>query len=120
MSSLPTVFCVLLCLNQAQLVAYIMLIVPTETPKNGTYSIYSVSLAMFLMVSTSVADVRAGYLFLVWGRSLARKVFGILLVANAVLLEVASIRILFMEADDDAELVIGAAAILFIEDVVRE
>lgn len=100
------------------MVAYIILIRYARPYEGASYSIYSVFLAMFLMVSTSASDIRAGYALVFRGSSHARRIFGSLLLTSVGLLVVASLRVLFMEAENNAELVIGATIVLFIEDVV--
>lgn len=99
--------------------AYITLILVEKRAGEATYSIHSVALAMFLMISTSSGDIRAAYTLLVWGSSLAQRLFGAMLVVSVSLLVVASMKVLFMDASNNAELVIGAATVLFIADVVR-
>lgn len=103
---------------QAQLTSYIVLIKYAKINEKATYSIYSVFLAMFLMVSISAPDVMTGYSLVIWSRSRLRQAFGTLLLLGSVLLVVASLSVLFMDAANNAELVIGATTVLFVEDVV--
>lgn len=88
------------------------------------YSILAIAGAMYLLLSIATADLWAGCALLMeggdsgenWVR--ARKAFGGCLLATFVLLIGASIRVLFYSSFEDADLVIGAAAVLFIADVV--
>lgn len=97
-----------------------MLIWLAEDAEEAKYCIHSVALAMFLMMSTLSADTRGACALLFWGRSVAQRIFGASLLLGTVLLVIASMRVLFMDAKNNAELVIGAATVLFIEDVVRK
>lgn len=96
-----------------------MLILDTKPHVGAEYSIYSVSLAMFLMLSISSSDIWTSYMLLRWGGSLFRSLFGALLLGCTALLVVASLKVLFMDATSNAELVLGTTTVLFIEDVVR-
>lgn len=81
---------------------------------------------MYLLLSIAAADLWAGCALLKEGRGSGgnsfrgRKVFGLCLVGTFVTLIGASIRVLFYSSFENVELVIGAAAVLFIADVVSE
>lgn len=105
---------------QAQVVAYTVLILDAKPQVGAEYSIYSVSLAMFLMLSISSSDIWTSYMLLRWGGSFFRCLFGALLLGCTALLVVASLKVLFMHATTNSDLVLGATTVLFIEDVVRK
>lgn len=81
---------------------------------------------MFLLLSIASADLWGG-LALVWeGRGSGnfilltpRRTFGVCLLLTFGALVGASTRVLFYSSLEDVELVVGAAAVLFIADVVR-
>ena len=79
---------------------------------------------MYLILSIAAADVWCGCALIFEGRGSGfflftrRRVFGVFLLATFILLVGASIRVLFYSADQDVQLVLGAAAVLFIADVV--
>lgn len=96
----------------------------------------SVAVAMYLMTSIAAADLSAGIALLfeartgmatteygrrinVW-RWIRRKIFGLVLTISFVLLAAASTSALFHSSFEDVDLVVGAAAVLFIADVVSE
>lgn len=96
----------------------------------------SVAAAMYLMMSIAAADLGAGIALLfeartktakteivqlmnIW-RWVQRKMFGLMLLLSFVLLATASVRVLFRSSLEDVDVVVGAAAVLFIADVVRE
>lgn len=101
-----------------QIMSYLALVLNSDDPEEGgSYSIFSVGLAMYLMVVIAAPDIRAGYTLLSFGRSALRRTFGACLLCSMFLLVYASMRVLFAEASGNAELVIGAATVLFITDV---
>lgn len=91
----------------------------------GGYSILAITGAMYLILSIAAADVWCGCALIAEGRDSGfvlftrRRLFGVLLLATFLALVGASIRVLFYSANEDVQLVIGAAAVLFITDVVR-
>ena len=93
---------------------------------NPEYSILAIAGAMYLLLSIAAADLWAGIALCVEGHGsggswfLRRKAFGVCLVGTFVALIGASIRVLFYSSFENVELVIGAAAVLFIADVVRK
>lgn len=108
-----------LSVTQAQMAGYVVLIVHVDKPEAGKFSIYSVTLAMFLIGSISASDVRVAVTMIFWSNSGLRRVFGVLLLCSAALLVLATIRILFNSDDGTADMVIDAANVLFIAEVVR-
>ena len=111
----------------------------TSSAIEGNYSIVSVAVAMYLMTSFAAMDLSAGIALLIEGRTihsvhqrganasvqemngvrwLQRKVVGLTLVSSFGLLAAASITVLVKTSSEDVDLVIGAAAVLFIADVV--
>lgn len=97
-----------------------------NTEESPTFSILAISGAMYLLLSIAAADLWAGCALCKEGRDSGgnrfrgRKVFGVCLVGTFVTLIGASIRVLFYSSLENVELVIGAAAVLFIADVVSE
>lgn len=92
----------------------------------ANYSIFAIAGAMYLLLSIAVADLwggcglcfeglgtREGF---VWFTG--RRAFGVGLVVTFATLIGASVRVLFSSSFESVELVIGAAAILFVADVV--
>lgn len=87
------------------------------------YSIFAVATAMYLMLSIVAADLWGAVALLVekphfWCGQ--RKLFGLFLLVSFCLLMISSTRVLLFTSLDDEELVIGAAAVLFIADVVSQ
>lgn len=88
------------------------------------YSILAIAGAMYLMISIAAADLWGGCALCWEGHDSGgewfweRKVFGVGLLGTFVALIGASIRVLFYSSFENVELVIGAAAVLFIADVV--
>eukprot|EP00752_Nemacystus_decipiens_P002686 g2511.t1 len=78
---------------------------------------------MYLLLSIAAADLWAGCALCKEGRDSGahdywgRKLFGLCLVGTFLALIGASIRVLFYSSFENVELVIGAAAVLFIADV---
>lgn len=102
---------------------------PPEESQDGVYdySILAVAGAMYLLLSIAAADLWSGSALALEERgSLShgwfwwRKLFGLALLATFFSLIGASISVLFYSSYEDVELVIGAAAVLFIADVVSE
>lgn len=89
------------------------------------YSIVAVAVAMYLMLSMAAADLWGGVALVLeshdsgGGWYWRRKVFGVFLLSTFIMLVAASTRVLFYSSFEDFEVVIGAAAVLFIADVVR-
>lgn len=96
----------------------------TDSPAAG-YSIVAIAVAMYLAMSIAAADLWGGVALVVEGHDsggiwfVRRKVFGVFLLCTFLLLTSASTRVLFYSSFEDVEVVIGAAAVLFIADVVR-
>lgn len=88
------------------------------------YSIMAIAGAMYLILSMGAADVWSSCALIVEGRGPAfvlltrRRLFGVFLLATFSALIGASIRVLFFSSGHNVQLVIGAAAVLFIADVV--
>lgn len=123
-------------LPQTQAMAYAGLWWASERPSDPDpddtrdYSIVAVSGAMYLMLSIAAADLWGCVALIFEGRSgdpavdefvwfTKRRTFGFALLATFLTLVGASIRVLFYSAFENVELVIGAATVLFIADVVR-
>ena len=90
------------------------------------YSIFAIAVSMYLLVSIAAADLCGGWALVLEGRGsddfawfTPRRVFGVSLIVVFVLLVGASIRVLFYSSIENVELVLGAAAVLFVADVVR-
>jgi len=132
---------------QMQSFCYIQLIMVSSTGNSdetsssssatgGSYSLISVAAAMCLMMSIAAAHLGAGIALLfeaqtkmtaydcvqrmnIW-RWVQRKMFGFMLLTSFVLLAAASIKVLFHSSSEDVDLVVGAATVLFIADVVSK
>lgn len=92
-----------------------------------SYSIVAVAAAVYLMLSIAAADLCGGWALVMeaeppsrraWFK--ARKAFGIGLLLTFSMMVVASTRVLFYSSFENMEVVIGAATVLFIADVVSE
>lgn len=124
--------------DQTQTLCYIELFLVSQsqpssesdqtTSSNDTgrkYTIVAVAVAMYLMLSIAAADLWGGFALVMERRDSGggwywrRKVFGVFLLSTFVMLVAASTRVLFYSSFEDFEVVIGAAAVLFIADVVR-
>ncbi|CAN0359830.1 unnamed protein product [Ectocarpus sp. 12 AP-2014] len=89
------------------------------------YSILAIAVSMYLLLSIAVADLCGGCALVVEGRGsgdefvwfTGRRLFGVFLVVTFLTLIGASVRVLFFSSEDNVNLVIGAAAVLFIADV---
>lgn len=99
----------------------------SPTANGGSYSLASVAAAMYLMTSIAAADLSAGIALLSEARSematsrwVQRKMFGLVLLTSFILLAAASIKVLFYSSSEDVDLVVGAATVLFITDVVSK
>lgn len=89
------------------------------------FSILAIAGAMFLLLSIAAADLWASFALCLEGRGsrgmlwfVGRKVFGGCLMCTFYWLIAASIQVLFYSSFENAEMVLGAAAVLFIADVV--
>ena len=138
----PTSLLLLFCVTfpKTQAVCYLGLWVvsgnhpPEESQDAGhfegsnDFSILAVSGAMYLLLSIAAADLWGGSALVLEKRGSRtsrpwfwwRKAFGLFLLGTFVTLIGASIRVLFYSSYENVELVIGAAAVLFIADVVSE
>ena len=135
--------------RQTQMACYIRLILVSRgkpqqdisATTEGRYSIVSVAVAMYLMASIAAVDLTAGIALLIERRTISsvrqrganvsvqemngvrwlqRKVVGLTLISSFGLLAAASITVLFKSSFEDVDLVVGAAAVLFIADVVSD
>lgn len=80
---------------------------------------------MYLLLSIAAADLCGGWALILEGRGsddfvwlTPRRIFGVFLLGTFFALVGASIRVLFYSSVENVELVLGAAAVLFIADVV--
>ena len=82
-----------------------------------SYAISSIAVAIFLVVTFAGADLRGSVaLLLTWDRY--NMVLGLAIFASFALLVLASISALFFLGGDDVSFIVGAAAVLFISDLV--
>ena len=95
------------------------------TEGSNDYSILAVAGAMYLLLSIAAADLWGGSALLWEERGSRchawfwwRKTFGLALLGTFFTLIGASVRVLFYSSYENVELVIGAAAVLFVADVV--
>ena len=116
------------------MICYLQLIVvssgddsSSSSTENGSYSLISVAAAMYLMTSITAADLGAGIALISESRMnmaakrwVQRKMFGFMMLVSFVLLAAASIMVLFKTSSEDVDLVVGAATVLFIADVVSK
>lgn len=100
----------------------------------GKYSVFAVAAAMYLLLSIAAADLfgsvvllgetrtstgsGGGWRGVLCGQWVQRKFFGAVLLASFLLLILSSASVLFYTSVEDVALVIGAASVLFIADVV--
>lgn len=98
---------------------------PEQSEDGADYSILAIAGAMYLLLSIAAADLWGGLALCLEGGDLGggwfwrRKLFGVCLLGTFVTLIGASIRVLFYSSFENVDLVLGAAAVLFIADVVR-
>lgn len=78
----------------------------------------SVTGAMYLLVASTIPDLRAGFSLLVDGSRVGHRVFGACLLTVYALMIAAAMKVLFSSANDDASMVMNAVAVLFIADLV--
>lgn len=113
---------------QTQAMCYIELFMVSAGQRSSDirrYSIVAVAVAVYLMFSIAGADLWGGLGLVLEGRGSGgdwfwrRKIFGGFLLSTFFMLVAASTRVLFYSSFEDFEVVIGAAAVLFIADVVR-
>lgn len=97
----------------------------TSSDSDPDYSIVAVAGAMYLLLTIAAADVWGGLALCLEGRGSGRfkfftqrRAFGVLLVGTFIALIGASIRVLFYSSFENVDLVIGAATVLFVADVV--
>lgn len=90
------------------------------------YSISAMAVAMYLMLSIAAADLWGGLALVLEGRGSGnfilfsgRRCFGACLLITFGMLVGASTRVLFYSSLENVDWVLGAAAVLFIADVVR-
>ena len=84
-----------------------------------SYALYSISAAVYLVLTFAAGDLRTS-LALLQTRTLYNMILGVAILASFVLLVLASLSILFFLANDNASFIVGAAAVLFISDLVRQ
>lgn len=96
-----------------------------SAPADGSapFNFLAIAGAMFLLISIAGADLLVGVklVFRDCGINphwLKRKLFGSVMLVNYGLLVYASMLVLFFSSDGNVELVVGAAAVLFIADIV--
>ena len=82
-----------------------------------SYAISSIAVAVFLVVAFAGADLR-GSVALVQTHRVYNGALGLAIFASFVLLVMSSMRALFFLANDDVSFIVGAAAVLFISDLV--
>ncbi|CAM9582635.1 unnamed protein product [Ectocarpus sp. 4 AP-2014] len=92
--------------------------------RSPDYSILAIAGAMYLLLTIVAADLWGGCALCLEGLGSAdfawctrRRAFGVCLLGTFVVLIGASIRVLFYSSFENMELLIGAAAVLFIADV---
>ena len=83
-----------------------------------SYALSPISAAVYLVVTFAAGDLRTA-IALLQTRKLYNMILGVAILASFVLLVLASLSILFFFADDNASFIVGAAAVLFISDLVR-
>ena len=83
-----------------------------------SYALSPMSAAVYLVVTFAAGDLRTA-IALLQTRKLYNMILGVAILASFVLLVLASLSILFFFADDNASFIVGAAAVLFISDLVR-
>ena len=82
-----------------------------------SYTISSIAVAIFLVVTFAGADFR-GSVALLFTLDRYNMVLGLVILASFVLLVISSISALFFLGGHDVSFIVGAAAVLFISDLV--
>ena len=105
--------------SQVQIAGYIVLLgaVNSSEKRQGEYSVLSITVAMYLNISIASPDLWASFALITANRGC--RAFGIALLTSFVMLFVSSTRLLFSTSGNNVDLIIGAAAVLFIADMVR-
>ena len=85
--------------------------------KPVSYAISSIAVAVFLVVAFAGADLRGSWA-LVQTRGVYNVTLGLTIFASFVLVVMSSMSALFFLANDDVSFIVGAAAVLFISDLV--
>lgn len=97
----------------------------SPSQNEADYSILAISVAMYLLLSIAAADLWGGLALVLEGRGSgqfiwlsSRRMFGACLLITFGVLVGASTRVLFYSSFENVDWVLGAAAVLFIADVV--
>ena len=90
-----------------------------HSTESVSYALSSISAAVYLVLTFAAGDLKAAFALL-QTRTLYNMILGAAILASFVLLVLASLSILFFLANDNASFVVGAAAVLFISDLVRQ
>lgn len=112
------------------------MVAPSSDPEDvRDYSIFAASGSMYLLLSIAATDLWACLALIFEGRSpysaagrpgaafvwmTRRRAFGFALLGTFLTLVGASIRVLFQLSFENVDVVIGAATVLFVADVVRD
>lgn len=83
------------------------------------YTMASVTGAMFLLVATTLHDLRAGSSLAVNGKRVSHRVFGVGLLIVWGLMITTGMKALRFSGNHDATVVLNAVTVLFIADLVR-
>lgn len=94
-----------------------------QSDDSVNFNFFAIAGAMFLLVSIAGADLLVPIELLCrdWERTphwWKRRFFGVAMLFNFGLLVYSSMLVLFFSSDGNVELVVGAAAVLFIADIV--
>lgn len=88
--------------------------------RQSTYLLPAVTGAMYLLLSSTAHDLRAGFSMLVDGRCPGQRSFGFgLLVVYGIMITVA-MTVLASTSEDSASVLLNAVAVLFIADLVNK
>ena len=106
-------------LSQVQIAGYTVLLwaVTASDNPDGEYSVLSITIAMYLNISIASPDLWASFAMIKANRGC--RAFGFALLASFLMMFASSTKVLFYTSGGNADLIIGAAAILFIADMVR-
>lgn len=92
-------------------------LIATYSPEQLSSGLLSITVAMFLVLTFTAADLRGGCALLET-RNPYNVILGSAMLLSFMMMVLASIKVLFFLSNDDVSFIIGAAAVIFISDVV--
>lgn len=91
---------------------------PDDNGESRHLILPAVTGSMYLLVASTTHDLRAGFLLSVDGSCAGHRVFGIALLIVYGIMMSAAMTVLMSTSDDSASIILNAATVLFIADLV--